>query len=389
MRDLPMLQVALLGFAAVLFLLFLASEIVRGRYARVDKRAPEEAGWLAANLPAPAEAAGAWDDVLGNAEVVATLARLSQEGRFKSRASGDGHDLVVELTAPRDAFSGHERDLVEKIFPGDWKDTSTSMLVHKFKGTYKLARVVRPGLRRHVAGLMGEPLAAWPRFIVPGVGFTAAAALVWSSGAPSDIVWQATLRLVLSGLVFAAPGLFVARQARRRIDWSLRGLVAALAPPLVVLALAWPIAADPKAAESLLGLPADARFLSVLQTALVCGALAWVAVLLNGARTRHRAAGLAARRRLAVVRAFFARELARPQPRLRDEWFPYVVALGLARASRRWNARHGAQAAPDGWTGGGPAVGGIRSAAWVRAARTFSRGGESMVHFGRANDIPG
>lgn len=387
MPALSTVQVVLFTAAAALFLHFLVSEVARGRYARVDTAAPEDPGWLASNLPAAAEAAGAWDDVIGSVEAVATIARLSQEGRFKSRPSGDGHDLVVELTAPRDAFAGHERDLVEKIFPGDWKDTSTSMLVHKFKGTYKLGRVVRPGLRRHVAGSLGEPLAAWPRFVVPGAAFASAAALVWSSGAPFETTKEATLRLVLSSVVFAAPLLVVARQARRRVDWQLRGLAAAVAPPFVLLALANRVLAGPRAADAFLGLPAEG-FLAALQTAVACCALGWATVLLNAARTRHRAAGIAARKRLTAVRAFFARELRSERPRLRDEWFPHVLAFGLARASRRWNARHGAQAAPGGWTGGGPAVGAHRSAAWVRAARVFAKGGESLIHFDR-QDLPG
>jgi hypothetical protein len=379
--DSQTLQLGLLGVALALYVHFLVSEIVRGRYARVDAGAAEDEGWLEANLPRPAEVAGAWDDVVGATEVAATLARLSQDGRLRTRASGDGHDLIATLVAERDAFSGHERALVDRIFPGDWTETSTSMLVHKNHGTFRLAPVIRPGLRQRVAEVLGAPLPAWPRWIVPAGAFAAAAFFVWSSGAPSGTMVQATIRLVVAGLVFAAPGLLAARLARRRIDWGLRALATATAAPLVVLGLAWPIAGDPFRAQAFIDIPADAGLLSAVQAAVVCCALGWTAVLLNAARTRHRAAGVAVRKRLAAVRLFFAREFGRPHPRLRDEWFPYVVALGLREASRRWILLHGAGAAEGGWTGGGPAVGGRGSVFWIRAAHVLAGGGESRVHF--------
>ncbi|MET0552730.1 MAG: hypothetical protein ABW221_06815 [Vicinamibacteria bacterium] len=378
--DPQTLQVVLIAAASALYAHFLASEILRGRFARIDPRAPEDDGWLAANLPRPAEAAGAWDDVLGATEVAATLARLSQDGRLRSRASGDGHDLVVTLVAAREAFSGHERALVDRIFPGDWNETSTTMLVHKNKGTFKLAPVVRPGLKQRVAEVLGAPVPAWPRWIAPVAAFAAAAFFVWSNGAPPA---QVPIRLVLAGLVFAAPGLLIARLARRRIDWGIRALAAATAAPLVVLGLAWPIAGDPSRAQAFVDVPADAGLLAAIQAAVVCCALGWTAVLLNAARTRHRAAGIAARKRLAAVRLFFATELGRPHPRLRDEWFPYVVALGLREPSRRWIVVHGAGAVSAGWTGGGPAVGGRGSMFWIRAAHVLARGGERFVHFSR------
>ena len=40
----------------------------------------------------------------------------------------------------------------------------------------------------------------------------------------------------------------------------------------------------------------------------------------------------------------FAKELRRPEPRLKDEWFPYVVAFGLTSDADRWFRAHGAAA---------------------------------------------
>jgi len=53
--------------------------------------------------------------------------------------------------------------------------------------------------------------------------------------------------------------------------------------------------------------------------------------------TRHRTA-LAFRKMLSTGREFFIAELAKSQPALRDEWFPWVLAFGLGKEMDDWSA---------------------------------------------------
>ena len=122
--------------------------------------------------------------------------------------------------------------------------------------------------------------------------------------------------------------------------------------------------------------------------------------MINQARSRERAQGIALRKRLASVRRYFEEELDRPQPALRDEWFPYVLAFGLDRDAQDWFKAHGGQStsrsststwsgststsssssgsassAPTGWSGGGGAFGGAgATAAWAVAASSLASG---------------
>jgi hypothetical protein len=97
---------------------------------------------------------------------------------------------------------------------------------------------------------------------------------------------------------------------------------------------------------------------------------------------RESASGRALRRNLLAARRFFASELERAEPRVRDEWLPYLIALELTSAVDRWHQAFGrietaaqrqrlalaagVDAAP--WTGGAGALGGRgASGAWIAA----------------------
>jgi hypothetical protein len=86
---------------------------------------------------------------------------------------------------------------------------------------------------------------------------------------------------------------------------------------------------------------------------------------------------LAFRRQLVSARRFFERELQRPEPKLQDRWFPYLLAFGLSREVDRWFAAFGGDGSDHrtrsvvpvplgspsgssggGWSGGGPQFGG-------------------------------
>ena len=83
-----------------------------------------------------------------------------------------------------------------------------------------------------------------------------------------------------------------------------------------------------------------------VRLAITLIALALFNSIVNSARSRERSSqGIALRKRLASVRRYFQEELDRPQPALRDEWFPYVIAFGLDRDAQDWFKAHGGQSA--------------------------------------------
>jgi hypothetical protein len=110
------------------------------------------------------------------------------------------------------------------------------------------------------------------------------------------------------------------------------------------------------------------------------------------AATPDRPERLAARRKLVAARHFFARELRSQTPRMRDDWYPYLIAFGLAGEIDRWfrafvtpamattfHTWNGPMAGSDSsgpsWTGGGGAFGGAgASGSWADAATTLGSG---------------
>ena len=134
--------------------------------------------------------------------------------------------------------------------------------------------------------------------------------------------------------------------------------------------------------------------LTLVESALYV--LACINLVMDTMRSRQTAAKIAMRKRFAAARRWFARELRSPQPRLRDEWFPYVIGFGLGRNADRWFARFGTAGAATssysgssstssmsssglsstGWTGGGGGRFGGAGATggWALAAGALAAG---------------
>jgi hypothetical protein len=115
--------------------------------------------------------------------------------------------------------------------------------------------------------------------------------------------------------------------------------------------------------------------------------------LLNNARSRETAETIRRRQALAAIRHWFRRELGRPAPALRDEWFPYLLAFGLNADVDRWfrsfgsasgaagtftgssPSSFGGTGGSGGWTGGGGAFGGAgATSTWAAAATGLAAG---------------
>jgi hypothetical protein len=109
---------------------------------------------------------------------------------------------------------------------------------------------------------------------------------------------------------------------------------------------------------------------------------------IRGMRSRTSRAAVALRKKLTAARQFFSAELRRPQPALRDDWYPWVLAFGLGDQADAWStvpaatstdgspfqserssSDSSAPARPE-WTGfgGGRSGGAGGGAAWSAAA---------------------
>jgi hypothetical protein len=103
---------------------------------------------------------------------------------------------------------------------------------------------------------------------------------------------------------------------------------------------------------------------------VLAAALLWTGTLLataGSARTRASPAALERRRAAGTARRYFAAELRRGAPRLRDAWIPHLIALDLAGALDRWVEAHPTGGRPRdarGWTGGRAVFGDAGPSAW-------------------------
>ncbi|HEX3583972.1 MAG TPA: hypothetical protein VH087_19565, partial [Thermoanaerobaculia bacterium] len=128
--------------------------------------------------------------------------------------------------------------------------------------------------------------------------------------------------------------------------------------------------------------------------------LAVVKILLDKSRSDESQERIAARMRLVAARRYFLAQLAMPDPHLRDDWYPYLMAFGLGSNVDSWFRAHGGAVAGTtsgiatstsssssfgssssssggGWSfsGGGGAFGGAgASASWAVAAGGIASG---------------
>jgi hypothetical protein len=73
--------------------------------------------------------------------------------------------------------------------------------------------------------------------------------------------------------------------------------------------------------------------------AIVTLAFALTHILVNVLKSRQSREAIAFRKRLSAARAFFASELRLERPALRDEWYPWLLALELGNAVDEWSAK--------------------------------------------------
>ncbi len=389
----PALRQGLLGVlaAAIVYCWFAwrRRDGALGRFAPLTPAGAIDEAWLEKNLftLAPEEAGALWDEKIGPPEVAAVLARLASEKKIATEAVGK--KLSMRLLVPVSDLEGYDRDLVEALFFGGRKETDTDAVKAHYKSKgFDPTSKIKPGLEAKLKTLpdfQDKSAGAWrwPAALLLLAGLACHVfALVTGRAEPGLLVGTA----ITYGLLYVI-GLGCAYAFRNRIvridAWSILFLWA----PAVLFFFAW------------LGVREAARLpMSVVMGSMLLR-LAIVVSLFHMARTRNGPRRIARRKQLASARGFFDHELDAAAPRLKDEWFPYVVAFGLTSEADRWFRAHGAAAAAvvgadssrgsttsssssssssppgGGWTGGGGSFGGAgASASWAAAAGALAAG---------------
>lgn len=377
---------ALVVVTVVLGLRFIARERKLGRFAPLPHHAEISREWLEHHVfsLAPEVAGTAWDDTTAAPEVAATLARLVAEGQLASDVQSTGqwifksNVLHLRLLVPRDSLTGHDRALVDALFRSGSDRTSTDEVRRRYRATgFDPATLIRPSIRRMIddganTGRVLKAPSAKPTLIllaVAATGFTGNAIARPSDFALAPVIVVATLWYVFTAIQ--------ARLWQARVVRPAPHLLRVLIPLVIGLYYLGLVLRDQ-----------DSRVSVVALAAVALWVLALVHSVFNISASRHDAARLALRKRLAAAREYFERELRKPSPALLDAWFPWIIGFGLGPHIDRWfrgfggaprdtmpivhsNAGSGTSAgAGGGWSGfggGGGFSGGGSSASFAAA----------------------
>ena len=374
------LAAALIG----ILLRLIARERALGRFAATPDPDMVTEAWLATHvLGMLPEVAGAmWDDHTAEAEVAAVLARLVQEGKLSNKVETTKvmfftqQELHLTLEVPRAELTKHERALIDGLFLPHEQTTSTSKVRERYKKTgFDPASTIRTQVETMVGAVApgGSKPSRRPSLLLllAGLVVTLIGVGIESSDGPLAITM---LGASVPGYLFAGIFALVVQKSLGSLRVALLFFAGALAAVFGVIAFVLLLSpVDPQGAVTLSGL------------VLWCIGLA--NSLGNVAASRQSPERIAQRKRLFGAREFFRRELQKPQPALKDAWFPYVIAFGLGRHADKWfkafggehvtdagmiaaGASRGSSSGGSGWTGfggGGGFSGGGSSASFAAA----------------------
>jgi uncharacterized membrane protein YgcG len=389
---------AALAVIVVLFMRFRRFERDQGRFDPPDVPVYPNRQWLGEHLlnMRPEVVGVLWDRWVSGPEVSALLARLVSEGKLASRVEETTSRwkkdvLHLELLVDRDDFNHYERRLIDKLFFGDRTETSTEAVREHYKSSgFSPASTIRAKLQRLSKRVPGfrkgqEPPSKIPGLILLGVVFALVVIelITRSRGAAGSLV--ATIGI--STLIPAIIGFVGASWRSRKADRLLAPTLLFLVALAVILTGLW----GPVLVGYLL-FPVPVKMSWFGMVALLVFGVTVANSFFNTARTRDGKEAVRVRKRLAEIRRYFKAQLARPAPNLDDDWFPYLLAFGLARDVDRWSVVHGngrnlasstvsslgsasGGGSSGGWTGGGGTFGGAgASAGWAAAATGLAAG---------------
>jgi hypothetical protein len=372
--DVQLTVSTLLGatFLTVLWVFF--REWTRGRFAPLERHLDER--WLQEHvLRHPAEVVGAaWDEQIGSPEVVALIARMVREGKLKSEVGKRGA-MTLHLEVDRDTLQGHERTLVDRLFFNKRVTTNTQLVKQHYRQRgFNPALEITPELQTAVAAAVPEGQRPRPwRYATRILMLTGIVLLIieWSSG---RLHTGLLVGLVIGTFVLAGVAIAIGSAFRANIHWqqgaALLCLLAAIIPALLAAFVLWRYVG--------LGFIEGSR---VFMWGVTLLALAVVGACANAMVSRQYPAGIAFRKRIGAARRYFMTELRREQPALRDEWFPWLLALGLGPRMDDWSARQPSSASRSvsssatAWTSGSASASSAGSGSWTGFAGGRSGGG--------------
>jgi len=385
--SIAMALLILLGATALAMLGFFWREESWGRFVPVTTDQIDDR-WIAEHiLRYPAEVVAAtWDDSIGTPEVVALIARLVREGKLESEVAGNATgkpSITLRLKVDRSTFDGHERALVDALFFDGRTESSTEDVRSHYRDQgFNPVEVIRSELDARVQLLLEPGDSDGPIGLTSILWFLACAAMLAGAWYLGGTEGAAPLFLAIGALAVAGIARIAGVVFRTRMDW---GRLAALLSFLPAMTFAAATAAFlwRSVARS------DIDLSLLMMTACVALSL-WVTnSSIRGMRSRPSRAAVALRKKLTAAREFFSAELQRPQPALRDDWYPWVLAFGLGEQADAWSTERAATttstdqtfqserpssdssapARPE-WTGfgGGRSGGAGGAAAWSAAA---------------------
>jgi uncharacterized membrane protein YgcG len=381
-----------IGVGALIFG-FVTGERARGRFVftpfeEIDER------WLNDNVLRykPEIVGAAFDNKIGAPEVAGILAALAKENKIATRVEQRRMKrplLHMTLLVPMEEIEGYRRTLLKRLFfKGKETDTDAIRKHYEHSG-FEPAALIQKGIEGELSG--------WPK---------------WTERV-SSFDWKLDVTLLIVGIILfalfgrggtdgtltglcvffgfiALLGGLIAAHLNSRAVTSLTPrfiLVAAFVAPLLYATFRYTVAA-----------PDFAIHTRELALALFWS-LAVVKIILDKLRIDESSERIGARMRFASARRYLRAQLATPNPKIHDDWFPYLMAFGLGSNCDSWFRAHGCPGSPAGtlatsstsssfgssssgggetgssWSGGGGAFGGAgASASWAVAAGGIASG---------------
>lgn len=380
----------LLGLLALVFGGLFWKEARIGRFAPLPPARSIDAAWLRRHiLPLKPELVGAtYDRSTAAAEVAAMIARMHQEQKLASRvvkgAIPSQDNLEMWLLVDRSRLVGDELALIRKLFFAG-NETSTQAIRQHYGAAQFDPAAYLMALTAQVDIVLGvRDMGKWHlRLTLALLALCVVGIVAAYADGSVPALWFVCTGMIWATALFSGVGLAAHWQstASRLAFCSCFGLSAIATLALVRMILAY----DSIAPIVVLGL-----------TLMGVTLFAVVALI---APSREHPAGVALRQRLLAAKRYFSDELAKPSPHIEDAWFPYLIALDLAKDIDRWFLAFGSSSGGSsmlfssnnssssasshgtgsssggGWSGGGGAFGGAgATASWAAAAGALAAG---------------
>jgi uncharacterized membrane protein YgcG len=384
----PVAAIVLIATMLLLAVLFRRAEGPTGRFAPTIAPERIDEAWIREHLLSmrPEVAGAMWDGKIGAPEVAAVLARLTAEGKLTSRV--EKRTLSLHRNQPLDQFDGYERDLLHGLFFDSKEDTDTNRIKAHYKDRgFEPSSLITSGIGSQMTRMPEHDKRVkrlnWSEVLIM-FGVSAIVLVIGGFRSKPDAVAAGVgAGLILFFTLAASGAANFHRSALTNIALRLFFVVVVFSPAMI-LALVFCFFAQTFTIGAL----------TVIGT--VALAIAGWKTVLDALKTPQTPEYIAFRKRLLAARDYFASQLRSEQPRLRDEWLPYLLAFGLGSNVDRWfrsfagrasNTSFGSSgshstsstgsstSSSPGWTGGGGAFGGAgATGGWALAAGALAAG---------------